>query len=196
MSEKITRRVFLKATGLTALSIAAASALGGCSLSPLPGNVTLPSVDESAYQTVIGTPSYEIAFSSLSDQWESMSIYESDSKPHRYIYAGLYIRRATKKFTLSTSSIKCTIGGKAAKVAGLGNIAMNEGATSYKFPTKVDIAVGTLVGLPLYIDLGDSKLLDLTGTPIEITIKASDRTTITASYTTPSSTPSHTRTIK
>ena len=29
MSEKITRRVFLKATGLAALSIAAASALGG-----------------------------------------------------------------------------------------------------------------------------------------------------------------------
>ena len=189
MSEKITRRVFLKATGLTALSIAAASALGGCSLSPLPGNVTLPSVDESAYQTVIGTPSYEIAFSSLSDQWESMSIYEPDSKQHRYIYAGLYIKNADKKFTLSTSSIQCKIGSKAAKVAGLGNIAMNEGATSYKFPTKVDIAVGTPVGLPLYIDLGESKLLDLTATPIEITIKSSGKT-ITASYTTPSSTPS------
>lgn len=193
MSEKITRRVFLKATGLTALSIAAASALGGCSLSPLPGNVTLPSVDDSAYQTVIGTPSYDIAFSSLSDQWESMSIYESDSKQHRYIYAGLYIKNAQKKFTLSASSIQCKIGGKAAKVAGLGNIAMNEGATSYKFPTKVDIDVSTLVGLPLYIDLGESKLLDLTATPIEITIKSSGKT-ITASYTTPSSIP--TLTIK
>ena len=193
MSEKITRRVFLKATGLAALSIAAASALGGCSLSPLPGNVTLPSVDDSAYQTVIGTPSYDIAFSSLSDQWESMSIYEWDSKPHRYIYAGLYIKNAQKKFTLSASSIQCKIGGKAAKVAGLGNIAMNEGATSYKFPTKVDIDVSTLVGLPLYIDLGESKLLDLTATPIEITIKSSGKT-ITASYTTPSSIP--TLTIK
>ena len=193
MSEKITRRVFLKATGLAALSIAAASALGGCSLSPLPGNVTLPSVDDSAYQTVIGTPSYDIAFSSLSDQWESMSIYESDSKQHRYIYAGLYIKNAQKKFTLSASSIQCKIGGKAAKVAGLGNIAMNECATSYKFPTKVDIDVSTLVGLPLYIDLGESKLLDLTATPIEITIKSSGKT-ITASYTTPSSIP--TLTIK
>lgn len=193
MSEKITRRVFLKATGLAALSIAAASALGGCSLSPLPGNVTLPSVDDSAYQTVIGTPSYDIAFSSLSDQWESMSIYESDSKQHRYIYAGLYIKNAQKKFTLTTSSIQCKIGGKTAKVAGLGNIAMNEGATSYKFPTKVDIDVSTLVGLPLYIDLGESKLTDLTGTPIEITIKSSGKT-ITASYKTPSSTP--TLTIK
>ena len=188
MSEKITRRVFLKATGLTALSIAAASALGGCSLSPLPGNVTLPSVDESAYQTVIGTPSYDIAFSSLSGEWKSMSIYESDSKQHRYIYAGLYIKNAPKPFTLSTSYIQCKIGSKNAKVAGLGNITMNEGATSYKFPTKVNIAVGTPVGLPLYIDLGDSKLLDLTATPIEITIKSSGKT-ITASYTTPSSTP-------
>ena len=191
MSEKITRRVFLKATGLTALSIAAASALGGCSLSPLPGNAVLPSVDESAYRQVVGgTSGYEIAFSSLSDQWESMSIYEQDSKPHRYIYAGLYIRKADKLFTLSTSYIQCKIGSKNATVAGLGNIAMNEGATSYIFPTKATIDVGTLVGLPLYIDLGDHKLTDLTATPIEITIKASDRTTITARYTTPSSTPS------
>lgn len=190
MSEKITRRVFLKATGLAALSIAAASALGGCSLSPLPGNAVLPSVDETAYcQVVGGTPGYEIAFSSLSDQWESMSIYEQDSKPHRYIYAGLYIRKADKKFTLTTSSIQCKIGGKAANVAGLGNIAMNEGATSYIFPTKANIDVGTTVGLPLYIDLGDRKLTDLTATPIEITIKYSGKT-ITASYTTPSSTPS------
>ena len=117
-----------------------------------------------------------------------MSIYESDSKQHRYIYAGLFIKDADKKFTLPTSNIKCKIGGKDAKVAGLGNIAMNEGATSYKFPTKVDIAVGTPVGLPLYIDLGESKLTDLTATPIEITIKYSGKT-ITASYTTPSSTP-------
>lgn len=189
MSEKITRRVFLKATGLAALSIAAASALGGCSLSPLPGNAVLPSVDETAYGIVNGTPGYEIAFSSLSDQWESMSIYEPDSNPHRYIYAGLYIRKADKPFTLSTSYIQCKIGGKAAKVAGLGNIAMNEGATSYKFPTKANIDVGTTVGLPLYIDLGDRKLTDLTATPIEITIQSSGNT-ITASYTTPSSTPS------
>ena len=188
MSEKITRRVFLKATGLAALSIAATSALGGCSLSPLPGNAVLPSVDETAYGTVNGTSYYEIAFTSLSGEWKSMSIYESDSKQHRYIYAGLYIRKADKKFTLTTSSIQCKIGGKAAKVAGLGNIAMNEGATSYKFPTKATIDVGTPVGLPLYIDLGDSKLSDLTATPIEITIKYSGKT-ITASYTTPSSTP-------
>lgn len=188
MSEKITRRVFLKATGLTALSIAAASALGGCSLSPLPGNAVLPSVDETAYGTVTGSPYYKIAFSSLSGEWPSMPIYESDSKSHRYIYAGLFIKDADKKFTLTTSSIKCKIGSKDAKVAGLGNIAMNEGATSYKFPTKVDIAVGTPVGLPLYIDLGESKLSDLTATPIEITIKYSGKT-ITASYTTPSSIP-------
>lgn len=189
MSEKITRRVFLKATGLAALSIAAASALGGCSLSPLPGNVTLPSVNEDDYATVTGKPYYKIAFSSLSGEWKSMSIYESDSKQHRYIYAGLFIKDADKKFTLPTSNIQCKIGGKAAKVAGLGNIAMNEGATSYKFPTKATIAVGTPVGLPLYIDLGESKLSDLTATPIEITITYSGKT-ITASYTTPSSIPS------
>ena len=188
MSEKITRRVFLKATGLTALSIAAASALGGCSLSPLPGNVTLPSVNEDDYAIVTGSPYYKIAFSSLSGEWKSMSIYESDSKQHRYIYAGLFIKDADKKFTLPTSSIQCKIGSKAAKVAGLGNIAMNEGATSYKFPTKATIDVGTPVGLPLYIDLGESKLSDLTATPIEITIKYSGKT-ITASYKTPSSTP-------
>lgn len=189
MSEKITRRVFLKATGLTALSIAAASALGGCSLSPLPGNVALPSVNEDDYAIVTGSPYYKIAFSSLSGEWKSMSIYESDSKSHRYIYAGLFIKDADTKFTLSTSYIKCKIGTKDAKVAGLGNIAMNEGATSYKFPTKVDVAAGTPVGLPLYIDLGDSKLSDLTGTPIEITVKISNKT-IKVSYRTPSSTPS------
>ena len=189
MSEKITRRVFLKATGLAALSIAAASALGGCSLSPLPGNAALPSVNEDDYVAVTGSPYYKIAFSSLSGEWKSMSIYESDSKQHRYIYAGLFIKDADKKFTLPTSNIKCKIGSKDAKVAGLGNIAMNEGATSYKFPTKVEIDAGTPVGLPLYIDLGDSKLSDLTATPIEITVKISNKT-IKVSYRTPSSIPS------
>lgn len=187
MSEKISRRVFLKATGLAALSIAAAGALGGCSLSPLPSNVTLPSVDNDAYQTVVGgeNASYDIAFSSLSDEWESMSIYEKDSKAHRYIYAGLYIKNADKKFNLSASNVQCTIGGKAATVAGLGNITLNKGATAYEFPTKVDVAVTTPVGVPLYIDLGDRKLSDLVATPIEITVKSSGKT-IKASYTTPS----------
>jgi len=185
MSEKISRRVFLKATGLAALSVAAAGAFAGCSLSPLPGNATLPSVDDDAYQTVTGSSnSYEIAFTSLSDQWESLSTYESDSTPHRYIYAGLYIRGANSDFTLRKSSIQCTIGGKTAKVAGLGNVALNSDATRYQFPSELKVSAGSTVGVPLYIDLGDNTLSSLTGAPITITVKAVK--TVTVDYVTPS----------
>ena len=188
MSEKISRRVFLKATGLAVLSVAAAGALEGCgSLLPLPSNVTLPSVSESDYRTVQGVKNtYDIAFTALSDQWESLSVYEKDDKPHRYIYAGLYIRQPNSDFTLLAANVRCSINGETAKtVAGLGNIALNKGSTSYVIPSKLEVSAGSTVGVPLYIDLGDYKLSNLTGAPIDLTLSSYGRT-IKVHYTTPS----------
>ncbi len=184
MSEMISRRVFLKASGLAALSLAAAGALGGCAgLSPLPGNVTLPSPDDSSYRTIPCSNNYEIAFTSLSDQWESLSIYEKDGKVHRYLYAGLYIKGSYDKFTLNTSNIKCTIGDKAIKVAGLGNVKLNKEATYYEFPSSFEVAAGATKGIPLYLDLGEHSRSALFSSNAVITLKAYGAT-VTAVYST------------
>ena len=190
MSEKISRRVFLKATGLAALSVAAAGALGGCSISPLPSDETLPPVNEEDYRLVgSGNNNCYIAFTSLSDQWESMSNWESDSKSHRYIYTGLYIKGANNSFTLNKASIHCTIGGKKATVAGLGNIKLNDGATRYVIPSELKVSAGSPAQAPLYIDLGDYTLTSLVSTPIDITINILGET-VSVHYTTPSADPS------
>lgn len=188
MSEKISRRVFLKATGLAALSVAAAGVLGGCTgLSPLPGNVTLTPPDDSSFQIVIANNSYEVAATSLSDQWESMSIYESDSKVHHYVYAGIFIKSANSELTIKTSNLSCTIGGKTVKVAGLGNVGLNSEATYYSIPDSVTIPAGTQKGFPVYLDLKDDSITSMQDKKVVITMNVGKKVTIT--YMTPSDTP-------
>ena len=51
MSELITRRTFLKATGAAALAVAASGMLAGCGegYGATPGNPTLPTIDTGTY---------------------------------------------------------------------------------------------------------------------------------------------------
>ena len=185
MSEKISRRVFLKATGLAALSVAAAGALGGCTgLSPLPGNVTLTPPDDSSFHTVTATNKYDVAATSLSDQWESMSIYESNSKVHHYIYAGVFIKNADTELKITKNNFACKIGGKIVTVAGLGNIGLNSEATYYSIPDSVTIPAGTQKGFPVYLDLKDDSITSMQDQEVVITMNVGKKVTIT--YVTPS----------
>ena len=169
MSEKISRRVFLKATGLAALSVAAAGALGGCgNLSPLPGNVTLPGPGD--YQTIVANDmSYDIAVTAMSDEWESFSTqFESDGKLHHYVYIGLYINRPTKDFSVAKKNFSCTCG----SIFGFGNIRLNDGATRYTADDTLKVSAGGSKSVPLYIDLGEKTRSSLMGKEFDIKLTA------------------------
>ena len=91
MSELITRRTFLKATGAAALVAAAGSMLVGCgteSYGATPGNPTLPTIDNSTYANF---GSFTVDLGPLSGQWTSRTTYESDGWRHNYLYTGLLI---------------------------------------------------------------------------------------------------------
>ena len=177
MSEKITRRVFLKATGLTALSIAAASALGGCSgLSPLPGNPTLPEVTEPHVQL---TNNIEVDLGALTGQWTGdQKQFESDGKHHNYLYTCLYLRNTgTTEITIKTTNFKkCTFGTTEMKVCSLGNITMDSDKLKYKFQTSATVQGGDTKRFPLYIDIGEVSPSDLISTNVDITLTAYNQT--------------------
>lgn len=64
MSELITRRTFLKATGAAALAVAASGMLAGCGegYGATPGNPTLPTLDTSNYK---GLPSCSVGMGAI-----------------------------------------------------------------------------------------------------------------------------------
>ena len=90
MSELITRRTFLKATGAAALVAVAGSMLVGCGegYGATPGNPTLPTIDNSTYANF---GSFTVDLGPLSGQWTSRTTYESDGWRHNYLYTGLLL---------------------------------------------------------------------------------------------------------
>ena len=87
MSELITRRTFLKATGAAALVAAAGGMLVGCgdgAYASTPENLVAPPIDNSDFANF---GSFTADIGPLSGQWTSSSIYESDTR-HNYFYTG------------------------------------------------------------------------------------------------------------
>lgn len=170
MSEKISRRVFLKTTGFAALSVAAAGVLGGCELNPLPGNATLTDFCESTPVAAKDNMAYSISATPLSDEWSSYAeAFESDEKIHHYIYFGLRIIEPTKDFTIKTSNLTCSAG----KIFGFGNIALNDN-NKYSIPTEWTVKASNTKAVPVYIDLGDIRRSSLSS--LEIKLTASGKT--------------------
>lgn len=165
MSEKISRRVFLKTTGFAALSVAAASVLGGCNISPLPGNATLTDFSDPT-EIVATDTTYSISVTPLSDEWESYAqTFESDEKIHHYIYFGLRISEPTNEITIKKSNFTCSAG----KVFGLGNITLND-SNKYTIPTVWPVEAGSTKAVPVYIDLGDIEKKSLEKIDIKLTV--------------------------
>ena len=100
MSELITRRTFLKATGAAALVAAAGSMLVGCGegYGATPGNPTLPTLDTSNYK---GLPSCSVVMGAFSGTFESNSVYESDGCRHYYLYTALGFQSVDTSFSIS-----------------------------------------------------------------------------------------------
>lgn len=159
MSELITRRTFLKATGAAALAVAASGMLVGCGegYGATPGNPTLPTIDNSTYANF---GSFTVDLGPLSGQWTSRTTYESDGWRHNYLYTGLFIDNSyntTSSVTIYTSNFTCKHNGtteSGLKVCSLGNFGLNSAGTGFKYVSSVTVAKGERKTVPIYIDLG------------------------------------------
>ena len=130
MSELITRRTFLKATGAAALVAAASGMLVGCGegYGATPGNPTLPTIDTGTFATFGST---YVDMGPLTGTWVSRTTYESDGWRHNYLYTGLSIDNSyntDSSVTISTSNFTCKHNGtteSGLKVCSLGNFGLN-----------------------------------------------------------------------
>ena len=101
MSELITRRTFLKATGAAALVAAAGSMLVGCgdgAYASTPENLVAPPIDNSDFANF---GSFTADIGPLSGQWTSSSIYEGGER-HNYLYAAFAVSTLIPATTIST----------------------------------------------------------------------------------------------
>ena len=159
MSELITRRTFLKATGAAALVAAAGSMLVGCGegYGATPGNPTLPTIDTGTYATFGST---YVDMGPLTGTWVSRTTYESDGWRHNYLYTGLSIDNTyntTTSVTIHTSNFTCKHNGateSGLKVCSLGNFGLNSAGTGFQYVSSVTVAKGERKTVPIYIDLG------------------------------------------
>lgn len=159
MSELITRRTFLKATGAAALVAAAGSMLAGCGegYGATPGNPTLPTIDTGTYATFGNT---YVDMGPLTGTWVSRTTYESDGWRHNYLYTGLSIDNTyntTTSVTIHTSNFTCKHNGateSGLKVCSLDNFGLNRAGTGFQYVSSVTVARGDRKTFPIYIDLG------------------------------------------
>ena len=159
MSELITRRTFLKATGAAALAVAASGMLAGCGegYGATPGNPTLPAIDTGTYATFGNT---YVDMGPLTGTWVSRTTYESDGWRHNYLYTGLSIDNTyntTTSVTIHTSNFTCKHNGateSGLKVCSLDNFGLNRAGTGFQYVSSVTVARGDRKTFPIYIDLG------------------------------------------
>lgn len=186
MSELITRRTFLKATGAAALVAAAGSMLVGCGegYGATPGNPTLPTLDTSHYK---GLLSYSVGMGAFSGTFESNSVYESDGCCHYYLYTALGFQGVNTSFSLSKSQIAFTFtNGKISNRAArsLDNFVIDSATQKYKYFETVTINTGNSV-IPLYVDLGSIYDVDISHVgPFTVTY-TDGSSKVTFSYSSP-----------
>lgn len=141
MSKMISRRVFLKATGLAVLSAAAAGALAGCGGGGAPSTAS-PTMDGSKQQ-------------GMGDIYVNMgSFVPMTFNNNYYKYTFLYIdnKANNTSFELNLSDFTtCTVDGSPAYVCSLDNIEKNG---TLQFTDSVSVAPGAIAPrIPLYISL-------------------------------------------
>lgn len=174
MSKMISRRVFLKATGLAVLSAAAAGALAGCGgggANPTPGSPLAPEIDSSE---VAEFGRCTVDLGPMNGTWSSNAKYEPDHVSHTYIYTGLQIDNGleTSPFTLQLSDFSCSIpAAPGAKVCSLDNFTLNSNNSGFDFRKSLTIAAGSRPSTSiLYIDIGNTPVTNLYSKKFTVTI--------------------------
>lgn len=156
MSELITRRTFLKATGAAALAVAASGMLAGCgdgAYASTPENLVAPPIDNSDFANF---GSFTADIGPLSGQWTSSSIYESDTR-HNYFYTGFKLDNdsGTSAVTVNISNFAFShTAGGTGKVCGLGYKGLNSSKTAYVFNQSLTVPAGRSKNVILFIDIG------------------------------------------
>lgn len=189
MSELITRRTFLKATGAAALVAAAGSMLVGCGegYGATPGNPTLPTIDTLNYK---GLSSYSVGMGTFSGTFESNSVYERDGCRHYYLYTALGFQSVDNSFSLSKNQITFTFkkGNISKNARSLDNFVIDSATQKYKYFETVPIKTGNSV-IPLYVDLGSIYDVDISHVgPFDVTYRDGSNK-VTFSYSSPLDTP-------
>lgn len=179
MSKMISRRVFLKATGLAVLSATAAGALAGCGgggANPTPGNPLAPDIDNSYYAS-FGRCTVDLG--PMNGSWSSDAKYEADHVSHTYIYTGLQIDNGleTSPFTLQLSDFSCSIpAAPGAKVCSLDNFTLNSNNSGFDFRKSLTIAAGSRPSTSiLYIDIGNTPVTNLYSKKFTVTITKDEK---------------------
>ena len=186
MSELITRRTFLKATGAAALVAAASGMLVGCGegYGATPGNPTLPTLDTSHYK---GLLSYSVGMGAFSGTFESNSVYERDGCRHYYLYTALGFQSVDNSFSLSKNQITFTFtSGKISNRAArsLDNFVIDSATQKYKYFETVTINTGNSV-IPLYVDLGSIYDVDISHVGLFTVTYTDGSSKVTFSYSSP-----------
>lgn len=141
MSKMISRRVFLKATGLAVLSATAAGALAGCGGGGAPSTAS-PTMDGSKQQ-------------GMGDIYVNMGsfvpmTFNNDYYKYTFLYIDNKANNTSFKLNLSDFTT-CTVDGSPATVCSLDNIEKNG---TLQFTDSVSVAPGAIAPrIPLYISL-------------------------------------------
>lgn len=189
MSELITRRTFLKATGAAALAVAASGMLAGCG----DGNAllsvsVLPSVSSESY--IFADTGYMIGLGSFEDcRSNSQREPGTNSTQHYYLYTAVSFQNVPNPFTLNASDFKFTFTNSSltskTSCSSLANYTLDSSTNKYKATTKRTISTGNST-IPLWVDLGS--YFDVPTTHIG-GITVTYKNSVTFSYASPSDTP-------
>lgn len=181
MSELITRRTFLKATGAAALVAAAGSMLAGCggAYASTPDGLVAAAVDSDKVVD-FGTFTANIG---RFDQWTSSSIYEGGER-HNYLYAAFAVSTVSsaESITIDTSDLTFAhTGGSKGTVVGLGYKGLNSDKTDYVFEKSLSVGKASQRTVILFIDLGtisSSSFQSLYTGKITLTLRKSGKTAV------------------
>ncbi len=154
MSERITRRTFLKASGAAVLAAAAGGMLAGCGggYASTPDGLVAPAIDSN---TAVNFNTFTANIGRF-DQWTSSSIYEGGER-HNYLYAAFYVSAvdSTASVTINIRDLTFThSGGSKGTIVGLGYKGLNSDKTDYVFNTSLTVNSSYQKTVILFIDLG------------------------------------------
>lgn len=175
MSELITRRTFLKATGAAALAVAASGMLAGCGdgADALLSVSALPSVSSESY--IFADTGYMIGLGSFEDcRSNSQREPGTNSTQHYYLYTAVSFQNVPNPFTLNASDFKFTFTNSSltskTSCSSLANYTLDSSTNKYKATTKRTISTVTFPPHILAALLSPTKTVLLSVTPAQATL--------------------------
>ena len=154
MSELITRRTFLKATGAAALAVAASGMLAGCGdgADALLSVSALPSVSSESY--IFADTGYMIGLGSFEDcRSNSQREPGTNSTQHYYLYTAVSFQNVPNPFTLNASDFKFTFTNSSltskTSCSSLANYTLDSSTNKYKATTETTPFLSGSIWVPI-----------------------------------------------